>query len=135
MNTALKTINEINELIHNYEKLKEKYDDLITQKLSIEHLSLIKDKKIREQESLINSQKNNIKGLQKSIVRLNKSIEIEEVTSSENKLKTKISELEFSQKELLIKINRLQNKNNSLSVKNIKKEKVINELTQLIKKL
>ena len=135
MKNILKTAEEIKDLINQYENLKHEYDNLLTKKLNIEVLSFNKDKKIKEQEELITSLRSNIKGLEKAIVRLNKTSEIQEVKSMENKYKDQIFDLEKYQKELLIKINRLQNKNNSLSQKNIKKEKVIFELTKLIKNI
>jgi septal ring factor EnvC (AmiA/AmiB activator) len=133
MENLLKTAKEIKELVSGHENLKHKYDNLLAEKLSVECLCFSKDKKCKEQEESINSLKSNIKGLQKSIVRLNKTPEIQEIKGMENKFKGQIFDLEGHQKELLIKINRLQSKNNSLSVKNIKKQKIITELTELIK--
>jgi peptidoglycan hydrolase CwlO-like protein len=135
MENLLKTAKEIKELVSEHENLKHKYDSLLAEKLSIECLCFRKDKKFKEQEELINSLKSNITGLQKSIVRLNKTPEIQEIKGIKNKFKGQIFDLEEYQKELLIKINRLQNKNNSLSIKNIKKQKIIAELTELIKNI
>lgn len=94
-----------------------------------------KNKIINEQEQLITSLRSNIKGLGKTITRLEKSSEIQEVKSTENKFKEDILNLQKENEDLTIKNTRLRRKNYKLSTKNIAQQKLIDKLAKLIKEL
>lgn len=135
MENILKTAKEIQEFCNKFKNLEEQISDLREKNTSLQVECFNKNKIINEQEQLITSLRSNIKGLSKTIARLEKSSEIQEVKSTENKFKEDILNLQKENEDLTIKNTRLRRKNYKLSTKNIAQQKLIDKLTKLIKEL
>jgi len=131
----LKIAKEIEEFCNKFKNLEEQIFDLQTKNTSLQIECFNKNKIINEKEQLIDSLRSNIKGLGKTVARLEKSPEVKEVKSTENKFKEDIMGLKKEIEELIIKNTRLKRRNYKLSTKNIVQQKRIDKLVKLIKEL